>query len=71
MKSEEEIGRLGKERRMLYGIPPLGDKRAAQEKGQKENFSQNQNLARYLKRECLQDKSFRRDSYTGLRTCVL
>jgi hypothetical protein len=32
MKSEEEIGRLGKERRMVYGIPPLGDRRAAQKR---------------------------------------
>jgi hypothetical protein len=38
MKSEEEIGRLGKERRMVYGILPLGDSRAAQVRKQKETF---------------------------------
>jgi hypothetical protein len=58
MKSEKEIGRLGEERRMVYGIPPLGRQQSSSRKKAKRNFSQNQNLPRHLKRQCLQDTNF-------------
>ncbi len=49
---------------------PLGRQQSSSRKKAKRNFSQNQNLPRHLKRQCLQDTLFAEILYTGLRTCV-
>ncbi len=66
-RRDREI-REGKKDGIWY--PTLGRQQSSSSKKAKRNFSQNQNLPRYLKRHCLPGHIFRRDSYTGLRTCV-
>ena len=66
-RRDREI-RRGKKDGIWYA--PLGRQQSCSRKKAKRNFSQNQNLPRYLKRQCLQHTLFRRDLYTGLRTCA-